>query len=110
MFVPRSVALLFVAVLTAIAPLAAQDASATAIPLPEHPRPDLERAQWQNLNGRWEFAFDAANEGERAGWTRGALPSPKQILVPFSWGSELSGVPDRADIGWYARAITIPES
>src|SRR6476646_456312 len=108
MFVPRSVALLFTAILTAIAPLDAQDASATAIPLPEHPRPDLERAQWLNLNGRWDFAFDAANAGERAGWTSGTLPSPHRSLVPFSWGSELSGVADSADIGWYARSITIP--
>jgi len=96
MSVPRSAALLCVAILTAIAPLAAQETSATAIPLPEHPRPDLERAQWQNLNGRWDFAFDAANEGERAGWTRGALPSPRKILVPFSWGSALSGVRSRS--------------
>jgi len=110
MSVLRSAALLFIATLAAIAPLDAQEASATGIPLPEHPRPDLERAQWQNLNGRWDFAFDAANQGERAGWTSGTLPSPHRILVPFSWGSELSGVPDSADIGWYARSITIPEA
>ena len=108
MFVPRAAGLLIAALLTAIAPLAAQDTSAAAIPLPEHPRPDLERAQWQNLNGRWDFAFDATNQGEQGGWTRGTLPSPRKILVPFSWGSELSGVPDSADIGWYARSVTIP--
>jgi len=32
-----------------------------SIPLPEHPRPDFERAEWVNLNGRWRFAFDAKN-------------------------------------------------
>ena len=66
------------------------------------------RADWINLNGRWRFAFDAADRGERAGWTRTALPGRREIVVPFSWGSALSGVPDSADIGWYARDIEIP--
>ncbi len=90
--------------------LSAQKPAPATIPLPEHPRPDFERAEWLNLNGSWRFAFDAPNEGERAGWARGALPGTLQILVPFSWGSLLSGVPDSADIGWYSRPITIPES
>ena len=88
----------------------AQGAPSDSIPLPEHPRPDLERAEWLNLNGRWDFALDPRDEGERAGWSSGTLPAPRRILVPFSWGSPLSGVPDSADIGWYARTITIPES
>ena len=28
--------------------------------------------------------------------------------MPFPWGSELSGVKDKADIAWYQRTITIP--
>ena len=91
----------------AAAALDAQAPSAV-IPLPEHPRPDFERAEWVNLNGRWRFAFDAANRGEQAGWAASALPGTREILVPFSWGSALSGVPDSADIGWYARSVTVP--
>lgn len=34
------------------------------IPLPEHPRPDFERADWINLNDYWEFEFDGADKGE----------------------------------------------
>lgn len=90
--------------------LAGQTTAPPTIPLPEHPRPDFERAEWLNLNGQWRFAFDAPNEGERAGWMNGALPGTRQIIVPFSWGAPLSGVPDSADIGWYARSITVPES
>jgi hypothetical protein len=90
--------------------VSAQTPDASTIPLPEHPRPDFERAEWLNLNGQWRFAFDADNDGIRAGWTRGTLPGAREILVPFSWGAPLSGVPDSADIGWYARSITIPES
>src|SRR6059036_2685654 len=78
-----------------------------AIPLPEHPRPDFQRAEWLNLNGRWQFVFDPRDNGIRAGWTRGALPPGHEILVPFSWGAPLSGVPDSAPIGWYARTIHV---
>ena len=78
------------------------------IPLPEHPRPDFMRAEWQNLNGRWRFRFDSANVGERQGWFREPLSGPRPILVPFSWGAPLSGVPDLADLGWYERTVQVP--
>ena len=69
------------------------------IPLPEHPRPDFERAAWVNLNGTWQFRFDAKDEGltpER--WQKGEAAFPLTITVPFPWGSKLSGVPDTATI------------
>ncbi len=81
-----------------------------AIPLPEHPRPDFERPDWINLNGPWGFAFDAADQGVEAGWHLGAGDFSREILVPFPWGSPRSGVPDSAQIGWYARTITVPEA
>jgi len=90
--------------------LGAQPPRADSIPLPEHPRPDFQRSAWMNLNGRWDFAFDRDNSGERAGWAGGKLPAGHSILVPFSWGAPLSGVADSADIGWYARAINVPEA
>src|SRR5256714_12372587 len=78
------------------------------IPLAEHPRPDFERAEWQNLNGPWQFQFDGQDVGESRGWPRTGLPAPRPIVVPFPWGSPLSGVPDSAPIGWDARAIARP--
>ena len=78
------------------------------IPLAEHPRPDFERAEWQNLNGPWQFQFDGQDVGESRGWPRAGLPAPRPIVVPFPWGSPLSGVPDSAPIAWYARTITLP--
>jgi len=84
--------------------------SAQSIPLPEHPRPDFERADWQNLNGTWQFEFDAENEGVEKNWHTGNQSFSKTILVPFPWGSELSGVEDEADIGWYQREINVDES
>ncbi|HYU08132.1 MAG TPA: galactose-1-epimerase [Gemmatimonadales bacterium] len=90
--------------------VAVASAAPDSIPLPEQPRPDFARAQWLNLNGRWRFAFDPQNSGEREGWPSSGLPAGREIVVPFSWGAPLSGVPDSADIGWYARAITIPDT
>src|SRR4051812_45688715 len=109
MFVSRAVRTALLALLAATVTAGAQEARRDSIPLPEHPRPDFERAEWLNLNGRWDFAFDARDEGERAGWSGGQLPSARPILVPFSWGAPASGVPDSAEIGWYSRSITIPE-
>lgn len=81
----------------------------TVVPWSEHPRPDFQRAEWQNLNGPWQFRLDAADAGETQGWFRTELPDARSILVPFPWGSSLSGVPDSADIGWYARSIAVPD-
>jgi hypothetical protein len=80
---------------------------AQEIPLPEHPRPDFQREQWQNLNGQWSFEFDANNKGVEMAWFEGKSSFSKTILVPFPWGSNLSGVDDEADIAWYMREITV---
>ncbi len=83
----------------------------TEIPLPEHPRPDFQRADWQNLNGPWAFRFDGESQGEAQGWqASSATPFPLTIQVPFPWGSKLSGVTNGADIAWYRRTIKVPEA
>jgi len=74
------------------------------IPLPEHPRPDFERADFINLNGYWKFTFDATiAEGEITQFDR-------KIMVPFPWGSKLSEVEDGGDVAWYGRKINVPSS
>jgi len=83
---------------------------AAEIPLPEHPRPDFARTDWINLNGAWSFAFDPTNVGEKSNWQTDRKEWEREILVPFSWGSPLSGVPNEADIGWYARKVTVPSA
>jgi hypothetical protein len=84
--------------------------SSENIPLPEHPRPDFQRQQWLNLNGPWQFRFDKENVGQKQQWFKAGTDFPETIMVPFPWGSKLSGVEDKADIGWYARSIRVPES
>ena len=82
---------------------------AGAIPLPEHPRPDWCRSEWVNLNGEWRFEFDAKNAGVREKWFSAADSRfGRTIVVPFPWGSPLSGVKDEADVGWYRRDIVVP--
>lgn len=82
----------------------------TQIPLPEHPRPDKQRAQWLNLNGHWHFRFDHDDCGREQQWfTRPDAHFDRQILVPFGWGSELSGQPDEAPVAWYRRPLDIPK-
>lgn len=83
--------------------------SAQGIPLPEHPRPDFERSEWINLNGQWDFTFDSS-VGLAAVRNSEGVSFDKKILVPFGWGSPASGVEDGADVGWYRRNISIPES
>lgn len=101
---------LAVLALVALASATGARPAAETIPLPEHPRPDFERAEWINLNGDWAFRFDAAEAGERERWFAGApAPFPLTIRVPFPWGSKLSGVADEADVAWYARTIRIPQ-
>ena len=78
------------------------------IPLMEHPRPDFQREMWQNLNGPWSFRFDSLNIGENEKWYTNTAGFNKMIIVPFPWGSKLSGVDDEAEIGWYSRQIEIP--
>ena len=84
--------------------------AAAVIPLPEHPRPDFERADWVNLNGPWQFRFDKEDTGAGAGWSAGQTQFPDTINVPFPWGAKLSGLENKADIGWYQRVVKVPEA
>ena len=76
----------------------------------EHPRPDFQRDQWENLNGYWSFEFDSLDIGVSEGWNKGTRAFSKKIMIPFPWGSGLSEVNDEADIGWYQRTISVDKS
>ena len=60
-------------------------------PRPEYPRPILERDQWLNLNGRWDFFAGTSDQdpiraiGSEENWIQ-------EIVVPFAPNSKLSGV------------------
>ncbi len=74
--------------------------------LPEYPRPQLVRSDWQNLNGLWDYAV-----------TDKSAPAPAaydgRLLVPFPYESQLSGVGKPSIPNqrlWMRRTIEIPDS
>ncbi len=80
------------------------------IPREEHPRPQMRRENWMNLNGEWDFAFDFGKSGvERKFYERKELD--RKILVPFCPESVLSGVGyvDFIPAVWYRRTVMLTE-
>src|SRR3569623_1388985 len=73
-----------------------------------HPRPRVTRAQWIDLNGTWQFAYDAANAGIVQHWQDDAARFDKQIVVPFPPESEMSGIGDTSfhAVLWYRRTFS----
>lgn len=72
--------------------------------LPEYPRPIMERDEWQNLNGLWNYAILPAGQ---------QTPSEfdGEILVPFAVESSLSGVQkmlEKDNELWYQREFNVP--
>ncbi|MGI5351381.1 PA14 domain-containing protein [Streptomyces sp. CA-250714] len=75
--------------------------------LPDYPRPQLEREQWQNLNGSWQFAPAEAGEQPPVGRDKRLA---EKILVPYPVESQLSGVGRHEERMWYKRSFTVPKS
>ncbi|MBK1783133.1 glycoside hydrolase family 2 [Prauserella sp. ASG 168] len=73
--------------------------------LPEYPRPQLTRKDWQNLNGVWEFA--GASEGEQPPFGE---QLDERILVPYPTESALSGIQRHEDYMWYRRTFEVPRN
>lgn len=70
-----------------------------------YPRPAMERNEWENLNGLWQYAITDKNAARPEKWQG-------KILVPYPVESSLSGVccevgPD--NVLWYERTFSIPE-
>lgn len=71
--------------------------------LPEYPRPIMERGNWKNLNGLWNYAIQPAGNTAPAKYDG-------KILVPFAVESSLSGV--MKTVGsenelWYETSFTV---
>lgn len=79
------------------------------IPRPEYPRPQFERADWQNLNGTWTYSFDFGNSGIARNF-HNSKGFEGKITVPYCPESKLSGVEYKDFINaiWYQREVEIP--
>ena len=81
------------------------------MPRPEHPKMQLRRDNWQNLNGQWQFEIDNGRSGVARGLMKNDVKLNGEITVPFCPESELSGVGNKDFMYgvWYKRTITITE-
>ncbi|HEV8605675.1 MAG TPA: glycoside hydrolase family 2 TIM barrel-domain containing protein [Tepidisphaeraceae bacterium] len=73
----------------------------------EYPRPQMERPEWVNLNGLWDYAIAPKETNTQPEKYQG------KILVPFPIESALSGV--MKPVGaqnrlWYQRSFRLPET
>ena len=72
-----------------------------------YPRPQLQRSQWMNLNGLWQYAVTTQDTPKKEVKFEG------QILVPFAIESSLSGV-QRSFLPteklWYQRNFTLDDA
>lgn len=72
----------------------------------EYPRPIMERTDWKNLNGLWNYAI--VDKGAQT-----PTSYDGQILVPFAVESSLSGVGKTVTSDqelWYQRTFDIPKT
>ena len=105
---PEELSALFARADELAAQLDAPLSAATEVPRPEHPRPQLQRPAWLNLNGTWQFEIDRSDTGRERGLLDRALDD--EITVPFAPETEASGIGDRdfLEAVWYRRTVTIP--
>ncbi|KAF1950516.1 glycoside hydrolase [Byssothecium circinans] len=77
-------------------------------PWPEYPRPQLERSEWKNLNGVWQY--QNASEGEESTPPFGK-DLAQSVLVPFCLESALSGIMGKnLNFSWYRTTFDVSSS
>lgn len=75
-------------------------------PLPDYPRPQMQRPNWSNLNGLWDYAIRPNTENVKPRAFDG------KILVPFAVEAALSGVGKTVGKDsslWYRTSFTAPK-
>ncbi|MBL4676964.1 MAG: glycoside hydrolase family 2 [Mucilaginibacter sp.] len=89
-----------------------EQAQKAELPLNEYPRPQLQRTDWLNLNGKWDYTGGKSAPNALNPQTVASFVGVNQkILVPYCPESYLSGVQKKQEINlWYRRTFELPAS
>jgi beta-galactosidase/beta-glucuronidase len=74
----------------------------------DYPRPQLRRADWVDLCGQWQFAYDDDDRGLDEDWFDRADVFDRVIIVPFPPESTASGIGETGfhPVVWYRRTFS----
>jgi beta-galactosidase/beta-glucuronidase len=74
----------------------------------DYPRPQLRRANWVDLCGQWQFAYDDDGRGLDEDWFDRADVFDRAIIVPFPPESTASGIGETGfhPVVWYRRTFS----
>lgn len=77
-----------------------------------YPRPQLVRENWTGLDGTWRFSFDDGNIGEREKWYDCFPEASREIRVPFSYETPMSGIGEEVfhPVVWYQRKVELSKT
>lgn len=85
-------------------------AEKASTPFPEYPRPQMQRDDWMNLNGKWDYFSTKGVDPKKIS----QIPffnNSEKITVPYPPESYLSGIQRKQEIYmWYKRTFTLPSS
>lgn len=81
------------------------------MPFPEYPRPQMQRDDWMNLNGTWDYIGGKNVMDAIAATQPPSFGKAEKIKVPYPPESYLSGIQRKQEINmWYKRTFTLPSS
>ncbi|PYI00517.1 hydrolase [Aspergillus sclerotiicarbonarius CBS 121057] len=78
-------------------------------PWPEYPRPQMERTQWKNLNGIWQYqSASSLNDSQNAPFGQDLA---QEVLIPSCLESGLSGIQGTNTLySWFRTNFTVPST
>nr|POE47287.1 beta-galactosidase [Quercus suber] len=78
-------------------------------PWPEYPRPQLQRSQWQSLNGIWTYENASSLDAVNSPPLNQSLTS--EVLIPSCLESGLSGIQTLGNLySWFSTSFFVPSS
>src|SRR4051812_38456749 len=80
-----------------------------SVPFPEYPRPQMERTEWMNLNGKWDYIGGKDASDVTATQPPSFSSATEKITVPYPPEAYLSGIQRNGEINmWYRKVVAIP--